>query len=67
MTKKDFILLADHIRNATSGSCAEAKFSDIQISYLAQFCKKTNPRFNENRWIAYINGACGPIGGKIKR
>jgi len=66
MTKKDFILLADHIRDAASGTRSEEAFTDIQISYLAKFCKQINPRFKENRWIAYILGKCGPNGGKIK-
>ena len=33
------------------------------IGVLADFCQSQNPRFNRARWIAYINGECGPNGG----
>lgn len=30
---------------------------------LADFCVIQNPRFNRERWLAYIAGECGPNGG----
>jgi hypothetical protein len=34
---------------------------------LADYCKSQNGAFNRERWMAYINGECGPNGGAIKR
>jgi hypothetical protein len=31
---------------------------------LADFCRNQNPHFNRARFIDYINGNCGPCGGK---
>jgi len=66
MTKKDLILLADHIKQAPKRGPDKARFTDVQIRYLAKFCKRINPAFKEDRWINYIAGNCGPNGGKIK-
>ena len=60
MSKKDFIRLADYIRNA-------GNFTENQIEHLARFCYEQNSRFNRERWIAYIKGECGPNGGAIKK
>ena len=62
MSKRDFIALADEIRDAnrTEGY----KFSPQQINVLAKFCYDQNCRFNRERWLAYIAGVCGPNGGK---
>lgn len=63
MTKKDFIRLADYIRehNSTGNS-----FTFGQLSCLANFCKASNPRFMRDRWFNYIGGKCGPCGGRVK-
>lgn len=34
------------------------------ITMLADFCQAQNPRFNRERWLAYIAGTCGPNGGR---
>lgn len=60
MTKKHFIALADKIRE-TPGM-----FSHEQLEVLATFCREQNPNFNRTRWILYIDGECGPSGGKVK-
>jgi hypothetical protein len=60
MTKKDFIALADHLRNTN------VQFSPDHLKVLADFCKTQNPDFKRDRWFAYINGEVGPNGGKIK-
>ncbi len=31
---------------------------------LADALERDNPRFNRGRWIDYIQGRCGPSGGK---
>jgi hypothetical protein len=67
MTKKHFIALANVMRrlNGNYYESNEEQFVDT-VSDLADFCTEQNPRFNRERWIAYINGECGPSGGKIK-
>lgn len=68
MTKKNFIALANCIISANSQCSAyvqdHLRFSDNQISRLADFCQSQNPNFNCERWISYIAGECGPNGGK---
>ncbi len=68
MTKKHFIELADAIRDHNKyAGIAQHAFSPSQIDILADFCRAQNPRFNYSRWIAYVNGECGPNGGAIKQ
>lgn len=67
MTKKDFIALADTIREAnnnTPNGNPEA-FGEYAIDRLADFCQSQNPLFNRQLWLDYIAGKCGP-GGKAK-
>jgi len=71
MSKKDFIALADAIKsheyNARIMNQHYNGFSRDQIEMLADFCQSTNPRFNRERWLAYIAGECGPNGGRVKK
>lgn len=73
MSKKDFIALADAIRehNVTHRPEApyseDAQFTDGQIKTLADFCREQNPRFMRERWLGYIAGECGPNGGSIRK
>ena len=60
MSKKDLIYLADCIK------ADREHFSDIALDVLIGFCKTTNPRFMEDRWLGYIRGENGPNGGKVK-
>jgi hypothetical protein len=60
MSKKHFIALADAIR--LSG----VAFSDAHLRVLMAFCKSQNANFLPDRWRAYIDGECGPNGGKVK-
>lgn len=69
MTTKDFVSLADMIRQAnkiTTMTDGSPVFCEDAIALLAQFCKSNNPRFNRERWFAYIAGTCGPKGGNVK-
>lgn len=69
MTKKDFIALANAIKehNAKVGCDADYSFfSDNQLQTIADFCGGTNPNFNRDRWFGYIRGECGSNGGKVK-
>jgi hypothetical protein len=63
MTKKDFIKLADYIRDGAK--YADTPFTAAQIDHLANFCHEMNPRFNRERWLGYIAGENGPSGGKV--
>lgn len=71
MTKKDFIALADVFRK-TKWSASEPNAAMIlqwvlDRDMVASVCAATNPRFNRERWIAYIDGECGPNGGEVKK
>ncbi len=70
MSKKDFIELADTIRdeNAYAANYNQpAPFSEATIKILARFCKGQNYNFMESRWLDYIAGKCGPGGGDPKK
>lgn len=66
MTQKHFIALADAIKahNDRFGPASGLRFGPEQLYVLAEFCAKQNPRFNWERWMSYIEGKCGPNGGK---
>lgn len=69
MSKKDFIALADAIREHnrvhTIHGCHldQQAFSAEAIETLADFCKAQNSNFKRDRWLDYIAGNCGPNGG----
>ena len=80
MSKKHFIALADAMRDLKPPSFEESgiglntahqreyrlyQWQDT-CSALADFCESQNAEFKRDRWLAYINGECGPNGGKIK-
>ncbi len=68
MSKKDFIALADAIRehNRVAINNGEIPFTPDQIDVLARFCKGQNYNFMKDRWLDYIAGECGKNGGKVK-
>ena len=79
MSKKDFIALADALRELkpTKGSERQSaygrghdsgRFSEYEtvLEQLADFCKSRNSRFLRDRWLGYIKGENGPNGGKVK-
>ena len=61
MSKKDFVELADVIREN------KHLFSSEAIGVLIGFCRNQNSAFKKDRWIDYIAGECGPNGGAIKK
>lgn len=65
MSKKDFIALADSIRNHNSHSTQP--FTPEQLATLAEFCKHQNGNFMRDRWLGYIAGENGKNGGSIKK
>lgn len=64
MTKKHFIALADAIIDHNKFWEGEQAFSEQAIETLAVFCKRENSNFDRERWLDYVNGKCGPNGGK---
>lgn len=62
MSKKDFIALANVIRNVNADESA-TPFTEYQIEQLGDFCRSQNSNFMYDRWIDYIAGKCGPNGG----
>lgn len=71
MSKKDFIALADAIREYNANCEVESKsrgMSDVpfytkQLDVLADFCARQNPAFKRDRWLGYIAGTNGKNGG----
>ena len=58
MTKKHFIDLADALKPYKD---------DVNLLHaVAMVCMKANSNFNADRWYDYIQGKCGPNGGKVK-
>jgi|688.fasta_scaffold37665_4 hypothetical protein len=77
MTKKHFIQLADTIKAQRPCSLqlseicndearAALKQWEQMRDAIADFCQAQNPYFNRQRWFGYIEGKCGPSGGKVK-
>ena len=78
MSKKHFIELADClIRTRPNKSSFDMDSASDASTYLdckaqwdrdvdavADVCIASNPRFDYQRWLAYISGECGPNGGK---
>ena len=69
MTKKDFIALADVIRDYQEEQAHYGhieKESPFLLDVLMDFCQSRNPRFKKSLWLAYVRRECGPNGGKVK-
>lgn len=65
MSKRDFIALADAIREANRAK-AGPTFTDEHLEILARFCSGQNWNFKRGLWFDYIAGVCGPSGGRLK-
>jgi hypothetical protein len=65
MSKKDFIALADAIREHNRLNPND-QFTAEQLSTLGDFCKAQNSNFMRERWTGYISGDNGPSGGSRK-
>lgn len=78
ITKKQIIEIADVIKNIplydeqgnligtvnTTDSFKNVSPCDL-VNAFCKFLKQENPAFMESRFRDYINGVCGPNGGKI--
>ena len=73
MSKRDFVSLADAIRQDLCGfrMVYDENTPDVSVAkvvdMLARFCKHQNYAFKEDRWRSYLAGECGPSGGAIKQ
>jgi hypothetical protein len=78
MSKRHFIALADTLRDlkprpmeaiATdreqSASLARMAQWIETCAAMAAFCRAQNGNLNTQRWLEYIDGTCGPNGGKV--
>lgn len=62
MSKKDYVLIAQVIRDIQYGYLGEGKYKngkqqaicDIIINF-GDYLKKDNPKFNYNKFVEYIN------------
>ena len=64
MTKRHFIELADRLK-ALEPAVKSTVIKAVYREMLADFCLSVNPRFMPRRWFDYIDGKCGPNGGKV--
>ena len=73
MSKRDFVSLADAIRQDLCGfrMVYDENTPDVSVAkvvdMLARFCKHQNYAFKEDRWRSYLAGECGPNGGAVKK
>ncbi len=63
MSKKDFIALAEVIKNYRVDDAGNAI---VPLDELADFCAASNPNFKRDRWLGYIAGTNGKNGGKVE-
>ena len=64
MTRKQSIELANDIMRHNRWQ--DDKFTPNQLNTLAEFCQGENSNFNQQIWLDYIAGRCGPSGGKLR-
>jgi hypothetical protein len=62
MSKKDFIALADAIKNMSVGPDEKRNIAEGLCSTL----RASNPRFMKERFMGYVMGENGPSGGAVK-
>jgi hypothetical protein len=73
MSKKDFIALADAIKDHNAAklrafgvNAGRMSFSTEELETLADFCKQQHSTFKRDHWLGYIAGENGKNGGAIK-
>jgi hypothetical protein len=73
VTKKDFIIIADALREARRKANMNAGGIDMNAGTyfatlaIADALSLHYERFKKERWLAYVAGTCGPSGGKRKK
>lgn len=73
MSKKDFIAMADSIREIKPRPTDPTwDYGEALLQWesfrdaMARFCQSQNGQFKRDRWLSYIAGECGPNGGAVK-
>ncbi len=72
MSKQDFIALADALKLSRPNPSAGLRNVLVEqwhadVNAIASVCIASNPNFKRDRWFDYINGECGPNGGKVAK
>ena len=74
MTRKDFIIIADAIKECSTrrvkrvrGGRYPALNRNELLDKLCRALGRDNPAFMPSRFVRYINGQCGPAGGKVRK
>ena len=75
MTKKDFIIIAEALREASQQANIRAGQTGVDMNagvgfatrFLADALSLHNERFKKERWLAYVAGTQGPNGGKVRQ
>ncbi len=70
MSKKDFIALADTMRDflaTNAGREMDEHSQNVLLQHKVWFCEGQNPNFMRDRWLGYIAGTCGPNGGTVRK
>ncbi|MFI4963688.1 MAG: hypothetical protein ACHP6H_07535 [Legionellales bacterium] len=65
MTKKDFIALANAFIRSKPDNLSELDQWKYDRDSVSVICAQSSSAFNCERWLAYIDGECGPNGGKL--
>ena len=69
MTKKDYIRFADRLRGVKAELKLFKEPEHVYLRMLEELCwmfAADNPRFERVTFLGYLNGTCGPSGGKVK-
>ncbi len=64
ITKKQIIEIADTIKDIARDADGLIELS-LVVDKFADYLEAQNPNFNRERFNGYINGTCGPNGGKV--
>ena len=64
ITKKQIIEIADTIKDIARDADGLIELS-LVVDKFADYLAAQNPNFKRERFIAYVNGECGPNGGMV--
>ena len=64
ITKKQIIKIADTIKDIARDADGLIELS-LVVDKFADYLAAQNPNFERERFIAYVNGECGPNGGAV--
>ena len=64
ITKNQIIEIADTIKDIARDADGLIELS-LVVDKFADYLAAQNPNFKRERFIGYINGECGPNGGRV--